>query len=188
MAPPGRVTEKAMTRPTYAYGVIILPPPDLYRELLAIRERHPLLRSPVPPHITVKSPFLYRHSGAVVIEQLEAICERWEPFEIGLNGLGVFRNSILYVKVNESPDLEDLHHDLVEGLDGFVETLNDRYDGDAYTPHLTLAESMAPEDLPEAKRALADVRFRRRFVVDRIHLLRGRGKWDVTRSFPLGQG
>ncbi|HYF93685.1 MAG TPA: 2'-5' RNA ligase family protein [Symbiobacteriaceae bacterium] len=175
-----------MTRPTYAYGVIILPPPDLYRELLGIRERHPLLRSPVPPHITVKSPFIYRHTGAAVVEQLEAICEHWAPFEVQLSGLGVFRSSILYVKVEESKELDGLHHDLVEGLDGFVETLNDRYDGDAYTPHLTLAESMAPEDLPEAKRALADIRFRRRFVVDRVHLLRGRGKWDITRSFPLG--
>lgn len=186
MCAAGRVTENAMTRPTYAYGVIILPPPDLYRELLAIRERHPLLRSPVPPHITVKSPFIYRHSGAVVIEQLEAVCERWEPFEIQLSGLGVFRSSILYVKVDESQDLHDLHRDLVEGLEGFVETLNDRYDGGAYTPHLTLADKMAPEDLAEARRALADVRFRRRFLVDRVHLLRGRGRWDIARTFPLG--
>lgn len=175
-----------MTRATYAYGVVILPPPDLYRELLAIREKHPLLRSVTPPHITVKSPFLYRQSGATVIEQLEGICEQWDPFAVQLNGLGVFRSSILYVKVEESPDLTDLHFDLVQGLDGFVETLNDRYDGDAYTPHLTLAEQLDPDDLAEARRILADVRFRRRFTVDRIHLLRGRGRWDITRSFPLG--
>ncbi|HYG57969.1 MAG TPA: 2'-5' RNA ligase family protein [Symbiobacteriaceae bacterium] len=175
-----------MTRPTYAYGVIILPPPDLYRELLAIRERHPLLRTPAPPHITVKSPFLYRQSGAVVIEQLEAVFEQWEPFEIQLGGLGVFRNSVLYVRVNESAALMDLHHDLVESLSGFVETLSEKYDGGAYTPHLTLADKLAPDDLAEARKLLADCRFRRRFVVDKVHLLRGRGSWDIARSFSLG--
>jgi 2'-5' RNA ligase len=173
-----------MTAP--AYGVIILPPPDLHRELMAIRERHPLLRSVVPPHITVKSPFLFRQSGATVVEQLEAICGRWEPFEVRLSGLGVFRNSILYVRVAENPDLTDLHLDLVEGLDGFVETLQDRYDGGAYTPHLTLAERLNPDDIAEARGILATCRFNRRFVVEKIHLLRGRGRWDVTRSFLLG--
>lgn len=176
----------AMTRPTYAYGVVILPPPDLYRELLAIREKHPLLQYQPPPHITVKSPFLYRMSGATVVEQLEEICRQWDPFEIRLGGLGVFRSSILYVKVHEDGDLSDLHWDLVDGLDGFVETLQEKYEGNEYTPHLTLADKLGPDDVAEARKILADLSFRRRFVVDRIHLLRGKGRWDIARSFPLG--
>lgn len=174
-----------MTRPTYAYGVIVLPPPDLYREVLAIRERHPLLRTLVPPHITVKSPFLFRQSGATVIEQLEQICQRWDPFELRLGGLGVFRH-VLYIKVEESEDLTGLHYDMVDGLDGFVETLTDKFEGTAYTPHLTLADKLAPEDVAEARRLLADIRFRRRFVVDQVHLLRGTGRWDIFRSISLG--
>lgn len=175
-----------MTRPTYAYGVVILPPADLYRDLLAIRDKHPLLRYPAPPHITVKSPFLYRMTGATVIDQLEEICSQWEPFEIRLGGLGVFRRSILYVRVHDNPDLADLHWDLVDGLDGFVETLQGKYEGQEYTPHLTLADKLAPDDITEARNLLADVTFRRRFVVDRLHLLRGTGRWDIARTFPLG--
>jgi 2'-5' RNA ligase len=175
-----------MTRPTYAYGVVILPPRDLYRELLAIRERHPLLLSPAPPHITVKSPFLFRQTGATVIERMEEVCDRWEPFEVQLNGLGVFRSSVLYVRVEESPDLTDLHAEILDSLDGYIETLQAKYDGGAYTPHLTLADRMDPEDLPEARRALSDCRFRRRFMVNEIHLLRGKGRWDIFRTFPLG--
>jgi 2'-5' RNA ligase len=175
-----------MTRPTYAYGVVIMPPPDLIREIKQVREQHAILRTPVPPHITVKSPFLYRQTGALVVERLEAICEEWEPFELRLTGLGVFRNSILYARVGESELLECLHQRIVDGLDGFVETLQERYDGTAYTPHLTLADSLAPEDLVLAKKALNDLMFRRRFLVERIHLLRGRGRWDLVRSFPLG--
>ncbi len=176
-----------MTRPTYAYGVVILPPADLYRELLAIRERHPLLRSPIPPHITVKSPFLFRQSGAMVIEQLEEVCRRWDPFEVSLGGLGVFGSRVLYVRVDESPELVDLHTEMVESLDGYVETLSGKYDGGAYTPHLTLADKLAPEDIPAAKRALADCRFRRRFEVSEVHLLRGTGRWDIFRTIPLGE-
>lgn len=177
-----------MTRPTYAYGVVILPPADLYRELLAIREKHPLLQYQPPPHITVKSPFLYRMSGATVIDQLEEICQNWEPFEIRLGGLGVFRNSILYVKVHENGDLSDLHWDLVDGLDGFVETLQDKYEGNEYTPHLTLADKLDPDDVVEARKLLTNISFHRRFVVNRIHLLRGKGRWDVARTFTLGSG
>ncbi len=176
-----------MTKPTFAYGLVILPPPDLYRDLMLLRERHPMLRTPAPPHITVKSPFLFRQSGATVVEKVEALCEEWEPFEIRLGGLGVFRNSILYVKVGESEELNLLHQDLVESLDGYVETLNDRYDGSAYNPHLTLADKLAPDDLAEARRLLMDQRLQRRFVVDRIHLLRGKGAWNIARSFVLGQ-
>jgi 2'-5' RNA ligase len=122
----------------------------------------------------------------MVIEQLEAICADWEPFTIRLGGLGVFRNEILYVKVYEDGLLTDLHRDLVDGLDGFVETLQERYDGADYTPHLTLADRLAPEDIVEARKILAGVSFRRRFVVDRVHLLRGKGRWDVARTIPLG--
>lgn len=171
----------------YAYGVVILPPPDLYRELMKLRKGNPLFRSVVPPpHITVKSPFLFRQTGARVVEQLEALCEEWEPFEIQLGGLGIFQDSILYVQVEKSEDLEALHLDIVDALDGFVETLSDRFDGDQYTPHLTLANRLEPEELAELRRQLAGVRLRRRFVVDQIHLLRGRGRWDITHSFRLG--
>src|SRR2546428_3529503 len=112
-----------MGNPTYAYGLIILPPREMYRELLRIRERHPLLQTKAPPHITVKSPFLFRHSGAIVVEQLEEILARWEPFPIRVGGLGVFKRSILYARVSDSPDLQELHTDLVHGLEGVVETL-----------------------------------------------------------------
>ena len=176
----------AMTAPTFAYGVVILPPRDLYRDLLALRDRHPLLRSPAPPHITIKSPFLFRQSGAVVVETLEAICERWGPFEIRLSGLGVFRNSILYVRVDESKELNALHQEMLDDLAGFVESLSDRWDGNGFTPHLTVADKLAPNDLSDVRRAVSDFRFHRRFTVDRIHLLRGKGRWDITRSFPLG--
>lgn len=175
-----------MTKPTYAYGVVILPPPDLYRALLELRERHPLLRTHAPPHITVKSPFLFRQTMALAVDRLEDLCCQWEPFEIRLGGLGVFRNSILYVRVGESTELTALHQDLMENLDGYVETLNDRYDGHAYHPHLTLADRLAPDDLLEARRLLVAHRLHRRFVVDRIHLLRGKGSWDIARTFALG--
>ncbi|HEY8347942.1 MAG TPA: 2'-5' RNA ligase family protein [Symbiobacteriaceae bacterium] len=175
-----------MTKPVYAYGVVILPPPDLYRELMDLRKQHPLLRSVVPPHITVKSPFLFRQTGARVVEQLEATCERWKPFEIRLGGLGVFQDSILYVRVDKSEELTKLHLEIVEALDGYVETLSDRYDGNQYTPHLTIADRLTPEELIQAKQILKGVRLRRRFTVDRIHLLRGRGRWDLTHTFMLG--
>jgi 2'-5' RNA ligase len=175
-----------MGNPTYAYGLIILPPLDLYRELLRIRDRHPLLRTKTPPHITVKSPFLFRHSGAYVVDQLREILARWVPFRIRVGGLGVFKGSILYARVAESPDLQELHTDLVNGLEGFVETLTTQYDGHGYTPHLTLADRLTPDDLSEARRILQEYRIGRSFWVEEVHLLKGRGNWEIARSFALG--
>lgn len=172
--------------PTYAYGVVILPPPDLYQKVLSIRKRHPLLQSTAPPHITVKSPFYFRYTGATVVEQLEDICARFVPFEIEINGTGTFRQRVIYARVEGDPELYDLHHALVEGLTGYVEPLTERWDGEGFRPHLTLADKLDPEDVEPARKLLSDFRPFRRFVVDKIHLLRGKGKWDIVRSFALG--
>ena len=172
--------------PTYAYGVVILPPPDLYRKVLSLRKQHPLLDSMTPPHITVKSPFYFRYTGAAVVEKLEEICEQFVPFEIEIRGIDTFRQRVVYARVEDTPELYDLHHALVDGLTGYVETLTDRWDGDGFRPHLTLADKLAPQDIGPVKRLLSDFRPFSRFVVDKVHLLRGRGRWDIFRTFSLG--
>lgn len=176
-----------MAAPIFAYGVVILPPPALRRELEAIRRQHPLLHASVPPHITVKSPFLYRGTGAWIVEILERVCQRHEPFDLELRGIGSFGCEVLYIKVEESAALRSLHQDLVDELAGYAETLNERYEGATYVPHLTLADRLYEEDFAQARRALNGWFPRSRWRVDQIHLLRGKGRWDITRSFPLGE-
>lgn len=176
-----------MATPAYAHGLVILPPPRLRNELMALRRRHPLLQAPIPPHITVKSPFLFRGTVATVVEILERVCAEFEPFEIELRGLSTFgETGVVYIPVQETPDLLDLHNALLEELEGYVETLNGKYEGDAFTPHMTVTDRLAPEDFHSVRKQLAGFFPRWRFTVDRLHLLRGRGRWDVTRSFPLG--
>lgn len=172
--------------PAYAYGVVILPPADLYRKVLSLRKRHLLLSALAPPHVTVKSPFYFRQTGAMVIDQLEEICSRFTPFEMEIRGLGTFRQRVIYAKVEGDPALYELHHALVDGLSGYVESLTDRWDGEGFQPHLTLVDKLSPEDVGPARQLLADFRPFRRFWVDEVHLLRGRGRWDIIRSFPLG--
>lgn len=174
-----------MTSPAFAYGVVIVPPPDLTGQLLALRQRHPLLRSSAPPHVTVKSPFLLRHSGARVAERLESVCEGLAPFEVCLGSIGQFGHSVLYLDVLDPAPLRELNARLVEQLDGYVETLNPRWDGPGFHPHLTLAERLCPDDLPALRRALAGLRLRRRFLARRLYLLRGQGKWELARGFEL---
>ncbi|MFO7171475.1 MAG: 2'-5' RNA ligase family protein [Bacillota bacterium] len=175
-----------MSRPVYAYGIVVLPPPDLRRQVMALRRQHPVLHASGPPHITVKSPFLFRGTGAWVAEILEEVCARHQPFELELAGLASFGTSVIYIPVVPCQPLLDLHHDLVESLAGYVETLNEKYEGAGYTPHLTVADHLTPEDYQLARQLLQGWYPRGRVWVDRIHLLRGRGRWDITRSFPLG--
>lgn len=175
-----------MGQPVFAYGIVILPPPALRRELNDLRRRHPLLHASVPPHITVKSPFLYRGTGAWVVDILERVCARHEPFEMEMRGIGSFGTEVLYVKVEENPALRALHADLLEELTGYAETLNERYEGASYVPHLTIADQLHPADFAEAKKVLNGWFPRTRWEADSFHLLRGKGRWDITRSFPLG--
>ncbi len=174
-----------MSAPAFAYGVVILPPPDIQRQLLEARRRHPLLRSARPPHITVKSPFVMRHTAARVFDQVEAICEGLAPFEVTLGRIGQFGTSVLYLSTLEEAPLRALNALLVEGLTGYVETLNDRWDGAGYNPHLTLAERLEPDDLPPLRRTLAGLRLRRRFLVERLYLLGGKERGDIARGFEL---
>lgn len=171
---------------THAYGIVILPPPDLYRELVLLRKKHPLLRSVSPPHITVKAPFVPRGTLALVTDRLEEICSRIEPFELKLNGLGNFGSKVIYVRVEESPELRALHLLLLEGLEEYIESITDKYEGENYTPHLTVAEKLVPDDFEAAWAALAGFWPRRRFLVQHLHILRGRGKWDIARSIRMG--
>ncbi|BDG61244.1 2'-5' RNA ligase family protein [Caldinitratiruptor microaerophilus] len=174
-----------MAQRVYAYGIVVLPPPHVRREIAALRRRHPVLHASVPPHITVKAPFVLRSTGAWALERLEEICAAHEPFELELDGLDSFGTEVLYVRVAESEPLRRLHQDLVDGLAGYVETLRDRYEGKAYTPHLTVADHLTPEEFALARRELAGWHPRARFEVDAVHLLRGWNRWDVTRSIPL---
>lgn len=176
-----------MARLVASYAVVILPPPQLHRELIALRKRHPLLRSVSPPHITVKAPVIFRTTGAQVVDRLTEICAAIDPFEITLQGLSHFDNSVIFLRVVRSPELVCLHEAILAGLEDLTENLNDRYEGAAFTPHLTLAENLLPDDCRVVRDALAGYRpVRRSFTVERVHLLRGRGRWDITRSIPLG--
>lgn len=165
------------------YGVVLLPPPELSRELMRLRRAHPVLRSRSVPHVTVKSPFLCRHTPALVLERLAELLDPVAPFELELDGLGAFGQEVIYARVAPSPALADLHRRVVEGLDGMVETLTERYEGAGYVPHLTLVEKLRPDDFPLAWKALAGFRARGRFRVDRLHLLRGA---EVMRGVALG--
>jgi 2'-5' RNA ligase len=176
-----------LARAASAYGLVVLPPPAFKRELLELRKRHPLLRSVAPPHITIKSPFIYRATGAIIVEKLEAVCQKFAPFPLQVGGIGSFGTSVLYLKVAETPELMDLHHRLVEELEGFVETFRPEHDGAGFHPHLTISEKLIAEDFQMLRQALGDYRPRAEFWVDQIHLLRGYGSWQITRSIPLGE-
>lgn len=175
-----------MATPTFAYGLVILPPPALRRQVMDLRSRHPLLQGTAPPHITVKSSFLYRGTGAWVVDVLDDVCSRFEPFTVECRGIGTFDQGVIYVRVEESLELRALHGALVEGLTGYVETLNDRFEGDGFVPHLTVADQVAREDITAARRVLSGFWPRWRFPVEQVHLLRGRYRWDIARSFALG--
>lgn len=156
------------------------------RQLKKLATLHPLFRHQVPAHITVKSPFYLRSTGAIVGDHLEEVCEQVEPFELQIHGLASFETSVIYARVDDSPALRQLHLRLLDALEGYVETITDRYEGTGYTPHLTIASRLRRDEFTEAWRSLAGYGLHGTILVDRVHMLRGHHAWQVTRSFRLG--
>lgn len=178
-----------MSRAVSAYGVVILPPPAVRREVEALRRKLPVPAPPLPVHITVKAPFLYRGTGAWVVDILEAVCARFEPFTLELRGLGSFGTEVIYIQVEESEPLRALHQTLITELTGYVETLTDRYEGYTFLPHLTLVDKLVPEEYYRARQALNGSFFPRlRLPVSQLHLLRGQGRSNIARTILLGSG
>lgn len=167
------------------YSIVIIPPQPVRKQLLRLRRLSVLMDGGFPPHITVKSPFFLRQTGARVLDQIQLIGERHDPFSLALSGLGSFDDSVIFVPVVCNPSLNRLHQELVEGLAGFVETISDEYEGANYSPHLTLAAKLTPAEFAHIWPKLAAQHLRWEFVVDRLYVLGSMPRSRIYRTVSL---
>lgn len=167
------------------YSVVIIPPAPIRAQIVRLRRLSPLLDSALPPHITVKSPFFLRQTGARVLEQIRLICSSHPAFPVQLRGLGCFEDAVIYVPVVPTQELQWLHVHLDEGLAGFVETIADDHDQGGFSPHLTLASKLSPTEFAKLWPLLSNRTFEWEFLVDRVYLLSGPPRYRLERAVEL---
>lgn len=58
---------------------------------------------------------------------------------------GTAYGDIVYVKINDNQSLKELHNELRNSLDNFIETKNPEMEGENYIPHLSMAYNVSRE-------------------------------------------
>lgn len=142
-----------------------------------------------PPHVTLHMPFQWRADReAILIEKLQNFCALCKPVQISLKHFGCFLPRVIFIDVDKTPALADLHNQLIQFCRQELHLFNAIHKGNPFRPHVTLAF----RDLKKAAFTLAWKEFKERelegsFIADRVALLRhNENVWEVLHQSALG--
>jgi 2'-5' RNA ligase len=173
------------------YFIAILPDPFFKTEVVRIKEyikeeygSGHALRSPA--HITLHMPFKWRDDR---IEKLNNVLKDFaagrQKFKVDLKNFDAFPPRVIFIKVEENQNLDNLHWDLDKTAREQLKLQNAQYKQRGFHPHMTVAF----RDLKKAafKNAWMEFEFREleySFEARSITLLKHNGKkWEEFREF-----
>ena len=138
-----------------------------------------------PPHITLIPPFqLAIHDEIQIMNQLEKFAKTVHTFMITIDGFGSFKPNVIYLKVETSESLKQLHKQIYET---FPTDDKPKEKAKSFSPHVTLAfRDLSPPMFQKAWKYYASKPFRASFDAENICLLKHNGKsWDILAAFPF---
>lgn len=157
---------------THASAVAIIPPPELWEPIQAIREKHDRHIGRWMPHINVLYPFVEKEQIDGVQSRLRAACSRVEPFELELAGFQQFHHGkgryTMWLIPEPAGPLQQLATELAAELPELDDQF--RYES-GYTPHLSVGQI---EGYPSVRAFLAKYRPRWRpvrFMVKELYVI-----------------
>ncbi|WP_162418486.1 2'-5' RNA ligase family protein [Cyclobacterium roseum] len=181
-----------MAKSLRKYFLAIVPDEPLRQEItalkLAIQERFGCkyaLKS--PPHITLKMPFLYNEQKEKQLEnRLRGFFGEEAGFSLELDGVGSFRERVVFLRVKYPPELPALQQRLVtygkRQLGQQIE-LSDMN----YHPHLTVAfRDIKKGHLADIMAFIRPRFMRQSMTVHRVSLLKKSPlSWQIQNNFDL---
>ncbi|WP_448560810.1 RNA 2',3'-cyclic phosphodiesterase [Trichothermofontia sp.] len=173
--------------------IALLPPANLQEQITQIKQdfedryqSRAALKS--PPHITLYPPFQWPlETIAEVKILLQRFAQTRSVFPIQLQGYGAFPPRVIYIDVQISAALNQIHQDLLTTLEQTLNLRDPRESQRPYRPHLTVAF----RDLrrPQFHRAWSEYRdrpFRAEFQATHLTLLyHNQHRWIADQDFPL---
>lgn len=140
-----------------------------------------------PPHITIFPPFKlpvdWELQLAMGLADAVKVCT---PFGLTLDGYGCFRPRVIYLNVQPTDLLTQLHKIISWKMNAFLgrDSSADR----PFHPHLTLAtRDLTHDNFHKAWQAVQHAAFAASITVQEITLLKHNGKnWDIINYFNLG--
>ncbi|MEK6481342.1 2'-5' RNA ligase family protein [Catalinimonas sp. 4WD22] len=172
------------------YFIALIPHEELRVSVRALKEemkarfdvKHALKS---PAHITLQTPFKRKEEEeSRLIPTLEQFTEQQSEFLLRLNGFGHFSSRVIYVNVEYSQAILELHaqlnHVLAEQLDFQESEIRAELH-----PHMTIAtRDLSKPAFKEAWPEFQHRKFQDSFLVKSLFLLKHNGKhWDIYREF-----
>ena len=126
------------------------------------------------PHITLVRPGTALAEEAAIVDHFSELKLALRPPRIESSGIGVFLNAayanVVYLKVELSPELTELHRTLKTQMDSFIE---DNQAVDNFVPHVTLANNIADKQtVDQIIDEVADDKLDLHFILSEVHLFR----------------
>lgn len=167
------------------YGISIFPSKKLQDIANSYRKRFDKKYSLIPPHITLKKTFdASEDEISAIANYVKQVAHQVEPFTIEITKAKSFHpaNNTIYLKVEPTPELENLNNALNN-----EEFFGGNSDG-TYIPHLTIAQEISNDEHFDLLAQLTNLNISHQEKVDRIHLLYQLedGIWTVYETFRLG--
>lgn len=132
------------------YGIAIIPPSNISCEISTIQNLFG--NNGIEPHITVKA------QGGLTpdldwLKEIRRIASSFQPFKVTLSQAETFGNDVVYISVI-SLELIQLHNEIISRISPPQNIIEQYYEGDQFTPHLTLGmvrNGFDYNDFPEMK-------------------------------------
>lgn len=141
-----------------------------------------------PPHITLFPPFKWHQDRlTVLIDSLSIFAKSHRAVPVILDGFGAFSPHVIYIQVDRSVALLDLHQHLVEHLEVSIELMDAREKSRAYAPHMTVAfRDLTKQNFKLAWKEFKDRSLHFEFTATHLTLLKhDYQRWQIHTEFPL---
>lgn len=175
------------------YFVALVPAEPLLERVQGIKEEmatrfqsKAALRSPA--HITLHMPFQWREDREDrLLEGMQEIAADTSPFVVQLRGFAAFKPRVIYIDVEHSEPLHELHKRTERQMRRQLHIFGASWKDQPFHPHMTVAfRDLRPARFDEAWKEFKERPLEANFEVKDLCLLKHNQKiWEVLERFPF---
>jgi 2'-5' RNA ligase len=169
------------------FFVTLFPPEDLSKKIDDIRSQYDADYKKLAPHITIIPPFSPKEDIRSYISALNNVISNIQSFDVTIQGIGTFNGNknVVYLDVNEPPELMELQKSIFFALEGCGATLGKH----RHTPnfHITIAKNLTTRSVESILKELESINFYENFTIEKISLCAKNesGPWTIYKDFYL---
>jgi 2'-5' RNA ligase len=175
------------------FFIALVPPPDIQQHITEIKlyfAEHYNSRGALnsPPHITLQPPFEWLVADIPKLEEsLNQFSANRLSIPVTLSGFAAFAPRVIYVDVVKSPELLQIHKDLMIYMEAYFAIVDRVSQSRPFVPHMTVAfRDLTKQNFQTAWLEFAGRSLHFEFTASALTLLLHNGsRWNISNQFPL---